>query len=111
MYKIKTFNNISDKGLSRLPSTDYDINPDHETPDAIILRSYKLHEYPVPDSLVAVGRAGAGTNNVPVAKMSEQGIPVFNAPGANANAVKELLSGMGLRQECRRHSRGTKQGC
>ena len=100
MYKIKTFNNISDKGLSRLPSTDYDINPDHETPDAIILRSYKLHEYPVPDSLVAVGRAGAGTNNVPVAKMSGQGIPVFNAPGANANAVKELVIA-GMLLSCR----------
>ena len=91
MYKIKTFNNISDKGLSRLPASDYDVNPDHESPDAIILRSYKLHDYPVPDSLLAVGRAGAGTNNVPVAKMSEKGIPVFNAPGANANAVKELV--------------------
>jgi D-3-phosphoglycerate dehydrogenase len=91
MYKIKTFNNISDKGLSRLPSSDYDVDPDHESPDAIILRSYKLHDYPVPDSLLAVGRAGAGTNNVPVVKMSEHGIPVFNAPGANANAVKELV--------------------
>mgnify|MGYP001812054034 FL=1 len=91
MYKIKTFNNISEKGLSRLPDEAYDINPDHESPDAIILRSYKLHDYPVPDSLVAVGRAGAGTNNVPVTKMSEKGIPVFNAPGANANAVKELV--------------------
>jgi D-3-phosphoglycerate dehydrogenase len=91
MYKIKTFNNISDKGLSRLPAGEYDINPDHENPDAIILRSYKLHDYPVPDSLLAVGRAGAGTNNVPVSRMSEQGIPVFNAPGANANAVKELV--------------------
>ena len=91
MHKIKTFNNISDKGLSRLPANDYDIDPDHEAPDAIILRSYKLHDYPIPDSLLAVGRAGAGTNNVPVAKMSARGIPVFNAPGANANAVKELV--------------------
>ncbi len=91
MHKIKTFNNISDKGLSRLPAGDYDVDPDHETPDAIILRSYKLHDYPIPDSLLAVGRAGAGTNNVPVAKMSARGIPVFNAPGANANAVKELV--------------------
>jgi D-3-phosphoglycerate dehydrogenase len=91
MYKIKTFNNISDKGLSRLPASDFDINPDHDAPDAIILRSHKLHDYPVPDSLQAVGRAGAGTNNVPVAKLSENGIPVFNAPGANANAVKELV--------------------
>lgn len=100
MYKIKTFNNISDKGLSRLPSNDYDISPDHEAPDAIILRSYKLHDYPAPDSLVAVGRAGAGTNNVPVVKMSEKGIPVFNAPGANANAVKELVIA-GMLLSCR----------
>lgn len=91
MFKIKTFNNISEKGISRLPGADYDVDPGHESPDAIILRSYKLHDYPIPDSLLAVGRAGAGTNNVPVAKMSEHGIPVFNAPGANANAVKELV--------------------
>ena len=91
MYKIKTFNNISEKGLSRLPAGEYDVNPDHESPDAIILRSHKLHDYPIPESLLAVGRAGAGTNNVPVTRMSEHGIPVFNAPGANANAVKELV--------------------
>ena len=91
MIKIKTFNNISAKGLERLPASDYDVSPDHESPDAIILRSYNLHDYPVPDSLKAVGRAGAGTNNVPVKVMSEHGIPVFNAPGANANAVKELV--------------------
>lgn len=100
MYKIKTFNNISEKGLSRLPADDYDISPDHEAPDAIILRSYKLHDYPVPESLLAVGRAGAGTNNVPVEKMSEKGIPVFNAPGANANAVKELVIA-GMLLSCR----------
>ncbi len=91
MYDIKTFNNISEKGLSRLPESDFNISPDHETPDGIILRSYKLHDYVIPESLLAVGRAGAGTNNVPVDKMSEHGIPVFNAPGANANAVKELV--------------------
>jgi D-3-phosphoglycerate dehydrogenase len=91
MFKIKTFNNISEKGLNRLPSSNYDIDPDHESPEAIILRSHKLHDYPIPESLLAVGRAGAGTNNVPVAKMSQRGIPVFNAPGANANAVKELV--------------------
>lgn len=115
MYRIKTFNNISQKGLSRLPGADYDISPDHESPDAIILRSYKLHDYPVPDSLLAVGRAGAGTNNVPVDKMSAKGIPVFNAPGANANAVKELvIAGMLLacRNICQawdyaRHVEGT----
>jgi len=100
MYKIKTFNNISEKGLSRLPSSDYDVSPDHEAPDAVILRSYKLHDYPVPDSLIAVGRAGAGTNNVPVPAMSDKGIPVFNAPGANANAVKELVIA-GMLLSCR----------
>ncbi len=91
MYDIKTFNNISEKGLNRLPESDFNISPDHETPDGIILRSHKLHDYVIPESLLAVGRAGAGTNNVPVDKMSEHGIPVFNAPGANANAVKELV--------------------
>ena len=115
MFKIKTFNNISEKGLKRLPEAGYDVSPDHESPDAIILRSHKLHDYPIPDSLLAVGRAGAGTNNVPVAKMSEKGIPVFNAPGANANAVKELvIAGMLLacRNICQawdyaRHVEGT----
>ncbi len=115
MFKIKTFNNISEKGLKRLPDADYDVSPDHASPDAIILRSHKLHDYPIPDSLLAVGRAGAGTNNVPVTKMSEKGIPVFNAPGANANAVKELvIAGMLLacRNICQawdyaRHVEGT----
>ncbi len=91
MYYIKTFNNISEKGLRRLPESDYDVSPDHETPEGIILRSYNLLDYDIPDSLLAVGRAGAGTNNVPVDRMSKHGIPVFNAPGANANAVKELV--------------------
>jgi len=91
MFKIKTINNISDKGLSRLPSDSYDVSEDHEDPDAIILRSAKIHDMDFPQSLKAIGRAGAGTNNVPVARLSEMGIPVFNAPGANANAVKELV--------------------
>ncbi len=91
MFNIKTYNNISDKGLSRLSADNYAISAEHENPDAIILRSAKLHDMVIPDQLKAIGRAGAGTNNVPVAKMSELGIPVFNAPGANANAVKELV--------------------
>lgn len=91
MYKIKTINNISDKGLSRLPADKYSVSPDNEGPDAIILRSQNLHEMEIPANLKAVGRAGAGTNNVPVDRLSEQGIVVFNAPGANANAVKELV--------------------
>ena len=91
MFTIKTYNNISDKGLSRLPADRYDVSAEHVNPDAIILRSAKLHGMEIPEHLKAVGRAGAGTNNVPVADLSEHSIPVFNAPGANANAVKELV--------------------
>ncbi len=91
MYNIKTINNISQRGLSRLPSDTYNVSPDIENPDAIILRSQKLHDMEIPENLLAVGRAGAGTNNVPVDRLSEAGIVVFNAPGANANAVKELV--------------------
>lgn len=91
MYSIKTINNISEKGLSRLPADVYSVSPDNENPDGIILRSQNLHEMEVPSNLKAVGRAGAGTNNVPVERLGEQGIVVFNAPGANANAVKELV--------------------
>ena len=91
MFSIKTINNISDKGLSRLPAENFSVSPDSENPDAIILRSQNLHDMEIPSNLKAVGRAGAGTNNVPVEKLGEQGIVVFNAPGANANAVKELV--------------------
>jgi D-3-phosphoglycerate dehydrogenase / 2-oxoglutarate reductase len=91
MFKIKTFNNISNKGLERLPGDKFSVSADENQPDAIILRSANLHEHVFNPEIKAVGRAGAGTNNVPVEKLSEQGIPVFNAPGANANAVKELV--------------------
>lgn len=91
MFNIKTINNISDKGLSRLPAEIYSVDPDIENPDAIILRSQNLQDMEIPSNLKAVGRAGAGTNNVPVEKLGDQGIVVFNAPGANANAVKELV--------------------
>lgn len=91
MYSIKTINNISEKGLTRLPLDLYDVSPDNDNPDAIILRSQNLHEMEVPENLKVVGRAGAGTNNVPVDRLGESGIVVFNAPGANANAVKELV--------------------
>jgi D-3-phosphoglycerate dehydrogenase len=91
MYTIKTINNISDKGLTRLPSEIYSVGPDIENPDGIILRSQNLHEMEIPSNLKAVGRAGAGTNNVPVERLGNEGIVVFNAPGANANAVKELV--------------------
>jgi D-3-phosphoglycerate dehydrogenase len=91
MFKIKTFNNISDKGLKLLPGDTFHVDAAESHPDAIILRSANLHEMEINAELKAVGRAGAGTNNVPVQKLSEHGIPVFNAPGANANAVKELV--------------------
>jgi D-3-phosphoglycerate dehydrogenase len=95
MHKILTLNNISPAGLEKLPKTLYDFGPEIEDPEAIILRSYKMHDMEIPESLIAVGRAGAGVNNIPVNKLTEMGIPVFNAPGANANAVKELvLAGM-----------------
>ena len=97
MYKILTLNNISIRGLERLPRERYEIASEIGHPDAVLLRSADMHSMPIPDSVLAVARAGAGTNNVPVAKLSQRGIPVFNAPGANANAVKELvLAGMFL---------------
>ncbi len=91
MYKIQTLNNISIKGLRRLPREQYEVASDIGSPDAIMLRSFKMHDMTVPDSVQAVGRAGAGTNNIPIDAMSQRGVPVFNAPGANANAVKELV--------------------
>ncbi|GAA6138661.1 phosphoglycerate dehydrogenase [Arenicella sp. 4NH20-0111] len=91
MYKIQTLNNISPIGLAKLPADSYSVADDVDSPDAIILRSYKMHEMEIPKSLKAVGRAGAGVNNIPLDKMSDAGVPVFNAPGANANAVKELV--------------------
>jgi D-3-phosphoglycerate dehydrogenase len=95
MYKILTLNNISLSGLERLPRDRYEIASEIQHPDAVLLRSYKMHDWEIPETLKAVGRAGAGVNNIPVAKMTSLGIPVFNAPGANANAVKELaLAGM-----------------
>ena len=95
MFKILTLNSISGKGLERLPRDNYEVASEIKNPDAILLRSYKMHDMDIPASLKAVGRAGAGVNNIPVDKLSKLGIPVFNAPGANANAVKELvLAGM-----------------
>ena len=90
-YRILTFNQISARGLHRFPGTHYTVGKAVDQPDAIILRSHDLHTTDIPASVKAIGRAGAGTNNVPVADMSARGIPVFNAPGANANAVKELV--------------------
>jgi len=90
-FKIKTFNQISPVGLTRFPEADYQVGSGIEDPDAIMLRSASLHDWAIPASVLAVARAGAGVNNIPVAEYSARGIPVFNTPGANANAVKELV--------------------
>ena len=95
MYKILTLNNISVAGLERLPRDQYEVASEIQHPDAILLRSFNMHDMDIPASVTAIGRAGAGVNNIPVDKMSKRGVPVFNAPGTNANAVKELvLAGM-----------------
>jgi D-3-phosphoglycerate dehydrogenase len=91
MYKILTLNNIAVKGLDQLPREHYEVASEIQHPDAILLRSFKMHDFEIPPTLKAVGRAGAGVNNIPVEKLGEKGIPVFNAPGANSNAVKELV--------------------
>jgi D-3-phosphoglycerate dehydrogenase len=90
-FRILTLNKISAAGLSRLPAERYAAGSDIAEPDAIMVRSHNMHEMDIAASVLAIARAGAGTNNVPVQKMSERGVPVFNAPGANANAVKELV--------------------
>ncbi|HEY8507934.1 MAG TPA: phosphoglycerate dehydrogenase [Steroidobacteraceae bacterium] len=90
-YRILTLNNISARGLERLPRERYDVAPDITEPHAIMVRSADMHTMKIPETVLAVGRAGAGVNNIPVAALSARGIPVFNAPGANANAVKELV--------------------
>ncbi len=91
MFKIQTLNSIAVAGLDRLPRSRYEVASELAHPDAILVRSANMHDLAVPESVLAVGRAGAGTNNIPVAKLSKRGVPVFNAPGANANAVKELV--------------------
>lgn len=91
MFKIRTYNAISSKGLSRFPAESYQVSSESTDPDGILLRSQKLHSEVMPSSVVAIARAGAGVNNIPVADYTEQGIVVFNTPGANANAVKELI--------------------
>src|SRR5439155_18977554 len=90
-YQILTYNQISAHGLHRFPTARYAVGKSVEHPDAIVLRSHDLRTIAIPASVKAIGRAGAGTNNIPVADMSQRGVPVFNAPGANANAVKELV--------------------
>lgn len=90
-FRIQTLNSISQKGLDRLPGDRYEVGSDVGHPDAILVRSADMHDVNIPASVLAVGRAGAGTNNIPVSLLSQRGVPVFNAPGANANAVKELV--------------------
>jgi D-3-phosphoglycerate dehydrogenase / 2-oxoglutarate reductase len=105
VFNVQTLNNIASIGLSRLPAEHYQIGNDVSDPDAILVRSAAMHGREIPASLKAVGRAGAGVNNIPVPTMSERGIPVFNAPGANSNAVKELVVA-GLVLACRQICEG-----
>ena len=103
MFKILTLNNISPVGLEHFSRETYEVASEIQHPDAILLRSYKMHDMEVPATVKAIGRAGSGVNNIPVERMSQAGIPVFNAPGANANAVKELVIAgmlMGSRNLC-----------
>jgi len=114
-FTIRTVNNISARGLERLPRERYAVSSDAADPDAIIVRSADMHAMTIPASVKAVARAGAGTNNVPVAALSKRGVPVFNAPGANANAVKELVIAsilMSMRQVCQAwsYARGLSAG-
>ena len=91
MHRILVLNNLSARGLECLPRDRFEVGPEVASPDAILVRSADLHGRDLPASVLAVGRAGAGVNNIPVAALSKRGVPVFNAPGANANAVKELV--------------------
>lgn len=91
MYRVKTLNNISPRGLAQFPSEKYELSHDISEPDAILVRSYNMHALSFPSSVQVVGRAGAGTNNIPIDQLTGMGVPVLNTPGANANAVKELV--------------------
>lgn len=91
MFQIRTYNAISDKGLSRFDASKYEVGQDIGAPNGVVLRSHKLHDESLPDSVLAVARAGAGVNNIPVDEYTKKGVVVFNTPGANANAVKELV--------------------
>ena len=90
-FKVLTLNSISGVGLKRFPPERYQVGGEVKAPDAILVRSHDMHKMDIPSQVKVIGRAGAGTNNIPVEKMNERGVPVFNAPGANANAVKELV--------------------
>src|SRR6266853_119505 len=89
-FQVRTYDTISPEGLRR-SSSDYAVAHDSERPDAIMLRSFKLHNEPIDETVLAIGRAGAGVNNIPVDELTGRGVVVFNAPGANANSVKELV--------------------
>lgn len=91
MYRIKTFNKISPMGLNRLDREHYQVSDEEESPDGILVRSAKLLDYQFPENLLAISRAGVGVNNIPIQRCSEAGVAVFSTPGANANAVKELV--------------------
>ena len=92
MYRIQTYNALAAKGLDRFSSDNYQVGPDVSSADALMLRSQKLHEETIAESVLGVARAGAGVNNIPVDEYAKRGIVVFNTPGANANAVKELVA-------------------
>ncbi len=114
MYRILMLNNIAVAGLRRFPRERYEVASEVGHPDAVVLRSFNMHDMEIPETVVAIGRAGAGTNNIPVEAMSARGVPVFNAPGANANAVKELaVAGLllGARNICdaREYVKGLQQ--
>jgi D-3-phosphoglycerate dehydrogenase len=91
MFKVQTLNTISASGLNQLPRDSYEVSSELLHPDAILVRSQSLHDVVLPNTVKVVGRAGAGVNNIPVAELTKRGIPVFNTPGANANAVRELV--------------------
>ncbi len=105
MYNIRTLNNISEKGLNKFPKDEFEISDRMENPDGILLRSFDMHQMEIPESVKGIARAGAGTNNIPIDKCSKRGIVVFNTPGGNANAVKELVI-TGLLLSSRKVSQG-----
>lgn len=103
MFKVLTLNNIAVEGLRHFPRNRYEVASEIAHPDAVILRSHNMHDMDIPETVAAIGRAGAGVNNIPIDTMTARGVPVFNAPGANANAVKELaIAGLliGARNLC-----------
>lgn len=110
MYEIKTLNKIATCGTDIFDKAKYTVSDNAENPTAIMVRSAKMHDMEMPESLLAIARAGAGVNNIPVEKCAEQGIVVFNTPGANSNAVKELAI-CALLLASRKDNRGCCMGC